>query len=138
MEKGYRYFTADVTPMENPYQAGLGFCVDLEKSDFIGKAALVKAKELGIQNKLCTLVLDGEDYLPIYGGEAVYLDGRVITRVRSGGYGFTVKRNIVYAYLPKELAKTGTQVGIEVFDKVHPAQVSASVLLDPKGERLRV
>ncbi len=138
MEKGYRYFTADVTPMENPYQAGLGFCVDLDKSDFIGKAALVKAKELGIQNKLCTLVLDGEDYLPVYGGEAVYLDGRVISRVRSGGYGFTVKRNIVYAYLPKELAKTGTQVGIEVFDKVHPAQVSASVLLDPKGERLRV
>lgn len=138
LEKGYRYYTADVTPMENPYQAGLGFCVSLDKPDFIGKAALVKAKEQGLENKLCTLLLDGEDYLPIYGGEAVYLDGRVISRVRSGGYGFTIKRNIVYAYLPKELAKTGTRVGIEVFDQVHPAQVSASVLLDPKGERLRV
>ncbi len=31
LEKGYRYFTADVTPMENPYAAGLGFCVHLDK-----------------------------------------------------------------------------------------------------------
>ena len=137
LEKGYRYFTADVTPMENPYQAGLGFCVALDKPDFIGKAALVKAKEEGIKEKLCTLVLEGEHYLPVYGGEAVYLGRKVISRVRSGGYGFTVKRNIAYAYLPNELAKTGTQVDIEVFDSTHPALVSQSVLLDPKGERLR-
>jgi 4-methylaminobutanoate oxidase (formaldehyde-forming) len=137
LEKGYRYFTADVTPMENPYQAGLGFCVSLDKPNFIGKAALVKAKEKGIENKLCTLVVEGEDYLPIYGGEAVYTDGRVISRVRSGGYGFTLARNIAYAYLPKELSKPGTQVEIEVFDRLCPAQISANVLLDPKGERLR-
>ncbi len=137
LEKGYRYFTADVTPMENPYQAGLGFCVDLNKADFIGKSALVKAREAGIKDKLCTLVLEGEDYQPIYGGEAVYLDKKVISRVRSGGYGFTLKRNIVYAYLPIELAKIGTMLEIEVFDRLHPAQVSQTVLLDPKGEKLR-
>jgi 4-methylaminobutanoate oxidase (formaldehyde-forming) len=137
LEKGYRYYTADVTPMENPFQAGLGFCVSLDKPDFIGKAALVKAKEEGISNKLCTLVLEGEDYLPIYGGEAVYLDNKVVSRVRSGGYGFTIERNIVYAYLPNKLAKPGTQVFVEVFDEVHPALVSANVLLDPKGENLR-
>ena len=138
LEKGYRYFTADVTPMENPYEAGLGFCVNLNKADFIGKDALVKARAEGITNKLCTLVLDGEEYLPVYGGEAVYLGKQVVSRVRSGGYGFTLKRNIVYAYLPPELSKQGTGLDIEVFDSVHPAQVTANVLLDPKGERLRV
>jgi glycine cleavage system T protein len=137
LEKGYRYFTADVTPMENPYQAGLGFCVDLEKADFIGKAALEKAKAEGIPNKLCTLVLDGEDYLTIYGGEAIYHNKKVVSRVRSGGYGFTLERNIVYAYLPKALAKPGTILEIEVFDQSYPAQVAANILLDPKGERLR-
>lgn len=137
LEKGYRYFTADVTPMENPYQAGLGFCVDLNKPDFIGKAALIKAKEEGIKDKLCTMVLEDEEYQPVYGGEAVYLDGKVVSRVRSGGYGFTVKRNIAYAYLPTELAKIGTKLEIEVFDRLHPAQVAPSVLLDPKGEKLR-
>ena len=37
LEKGYRYYTADVTQLETPYEAGLGFCVDLDKEDFIGK-----------------------------------------------------------------------------------------------------
>ena len=44
LEKGYRYYTADVTPLETPYEGGLGFCVSLDKGDFVGKAALVKAK----------------------------------------------------------------------------------------------
>lgn len=137
LEKGYRYFTADVTPLENPYAAGLGFCVRLEKGDFIGREALLKAKAGGIQRKLCTLVLDGEDYATIYGGEAVYSAGRVISRVRSGGYGYTVKRNIAYAYLPVELSKVGTRLEVEVFDRHQEAEVTPTTLYDPQGERLR-
>jgi glycine cleavage system aminomethyltransferase T len=137
LEKGYRYYTADVTPLENPYAAGLGFCVHLDKGDFIGREALIKARNEGLTNKLCTIVLNGEDYLPLYGGEAVYAGGEVVSRVRSGGYGYTVKRNIVYAYLPVELSKIGTQLEIDVFDAVHPAVVSPGILVDSKGERLR-
>jgi sarcosine dehydrogenase len=44
LEKGFKYFTADITPSETPYEAGLGFCVDLDKGDFIGREALVKQK----------------------------------------------------------------------------------------------
>jgi len=138
LEKGYRYFTADVTPLENPYMAGLGFCVQLDKGDFIGKEALLKVKEGGIKRKLCTLTLEGEDYAPIYGGEAVYRDGSVISRVRSGGYGYTLRRNILYAYLPLELAKLGTNLEVEVFGHRWGAQVAPGVLYDPKGEKLRV
>ena len=137
LEKGYRYFTVDATPTEDPYSAGLGFCVQLDKGDFIGKQALLKIKAEGLRHKLCTLVLEGEDYLPVYGGEAVYLGKEVISRVRSGGYGYTVKRNIVYAYLPLDLAKTGTRLDVEVFDTMQPAEVTRSVLVDPKGEKLR-
>ena len=138
LERGYRYFTADVTPLETPYEAGLGFCVKLDKGDFIGRQALVKAKESGFKTKLCTLVLDGDDYLTVYGGEAVYKDGKVISRVRSGGYGFTVNKNIVYAYLPLELAKPGTRCQVEVFDRLVGAEVTPTILVDPKGERLKV
>ena len=49
LEKGYRYYTADVTQLETPYEGGLGFCVSLDKPDFIGKDALVKAKQDGLQ-----------------------------------------------------------------------------------------
>jgi 4-methylaminobutanoate oxidase (formaldehyde-forming) len=137
LEKGYRYFTADVTPMENPYEAGLGFCVALDKGDFIGREALVKAKATGLKRKLCTLVLDDDAYTQIYGGEAVHYNNEVVSRVRSGGYGYTLKKNILYAYLPPELAKAGTCVEIELLDGRKSAQVTQTVLLDAKGERLR-
>ncbi|MEK6752085.1 MAG: FAD-dependent oxidoreductase [Chloroflexota bacterium] len=138
LEKGYRYFTTDITPSETPYEAGLGFCVHLDKGDFIGRDALVKQKAEGINRKLCTLVLvKGDDFTQIYGGEAIYHEDKVLTRVRSGGYGFTLKKNILYAYLPTDLAKQGNRFLIDLIEGRREAEVTASVLFDPKGERAR-
>jgi glycine cleavage system T protein len=137
LEKGYRYYTTDVTPLETPYEAGLGFCVHLDKGDFVGRDALVEKKKNGLATKLCTLVLDGDEFTQIYGGEAIYKEGKVITRVRSGGYGYTIKKNILYAYLPIELTKAGTRVEVELIEGRYIAEVSSPVLYDPKGEKLR-
>ena len=76
--------------------------------------------------------------MQIYGGEAVYCDGKVVSRVRSGGYGYTVKKNILYAYLPIELAKPGNRFELELIDGRYYAEVTPTVLYDPKGEKLRV
>lgn len=139
LEKGYRYYTADITQLDTPYEGGLGFCVHLDKGDFIGREALLQKKQEGIKRKLSTLVLaDGDDFTQIYGGEAVYHDGKVLTRVRSGGYGYTVKKNILYAYLPVDLAKPGNRFTVELIEGRREAEVTAPVLFDPKGERLRV
>ena len=116
LEKGYRYYTVDVTQMETPYECGLGFCVDLSKEDFIGKVALIKQKQTGITRKLCTLVLDTNEFVQIYGGEAVYHQGEVVTRVRSGGYGFTLKKNILYAYLPIAIGQVGTRLEVDLIE----------------------
>lgn len=138
LEKGFRYFTADITPSETPYEAGLGFCVHIDKGDFIGRDALIKQKQEGIKRKLCTLVLtDGDDFTQIYGGEAIYHEDKVLTRVRSGGYGFTLKKNILYAYLPMDLAKLGNRFIIDLIEGRREAEVTASVLFDPKGEKAR-
>jgi 4-methylaminobutanoate oxidase (formaldehyde-forming) len=137
LEKGYRYYTADVTPLETPYEGGLGFCVSLDKGDFIGRQALVAAKQAGLTRKLCTLVLDKDEFTQIYGGEAVFHDGKVISRVRSGGFGYTLKKNILYAYLPVELATKGTRLDLDLIEGRHAGEVTSSVLFDPKGERLR-
>jgi glycine cleavage system aminomethyltransferase T len=82
-------------------------------------------------------VLGGENFTQIYGGEAIYHEGKVLTRVRSGGYGYTVKKNILLAYLPVEMAKPGTQVDVELIEGTRVAEVTASVLYDPKGEKLK-
>ena len=47
LEKGYRYWSADITPDDTPYEAGLGFAVKLGKGDFVGKEALVRQRAEG-------------------------------------------------------------------------------------------
>src|SRR5205807_6553172 len=103
MEKGYRYYGTDLTLLDNPLEAGLGFCVRFDKGDFNGRQALVAVKTAGIKRRLRTLVVGGNDYLTIYGGEAVYAEGEVVGRLRSCAYGFTAQRNIAYVYLPVAL-----------------------------------
>jgi 4-methylaminobutanoate oxidase (formaldehyde-forming) len=137
LEKGYKYFTSDITSQEDPYSAGLGFCVKMDKGDFIGRSALEKINREGIIQRLSTMVLEGDEYLPIYGGEAVSMGSAVISRVRSGGYGFTIKRNIVLTYLPIELTKPGNSLMIDIFGDKHVAHVTSDVLWDPQAERLR-
>lgn len=138
LEKGYRYWSADITPAENPLEAGLGFCVRLDgrKGDFIGRAALLEIKAAGLKRRLCTLTIDGEPAV-IYGGEAVYSGDRLVGRVRSGGYGYTVGKNIGLAYLPLEVAQVGAPLAVEVFGQRIAAAVAPDVLYDPNGDRLR-
>ncbi len=59
LEKGYLVWGADITPDETPYEAGLGFAVKLDKEGgFIGRDALVKAKEEGPSKRLATILLE--------------------------------------------------------------------------------
>jgi 4-methylaminobutanoate oxidase (formaldehyde-forming) len=136
LEKGYRYLGMDVTVLENPYEAGLGFCVRLNKGAFIGRQALVQAKQAGPSRKLCTVTIGDEEFIPLYGGEAVLMDGEVVGRLRSAGYGFTVRRNIAYTYLPIERTQPGSTIEVEVFGQKLKGQVSPDVLHDPEGKRL--
>jgi len=128
MEKGYRYYGTDLTLLDNPLEAGLGFCVRFDKPDFNGRAPLLAARENGISRRLRTLEVGGEDYVPIYGGEAVRHEGKVIGRLRSCGYGFTARRNLAYSYLPIDL-KPGGSVEVEVFGQMAPAAVTTDAVV---------
>jgi 4-methylaminobutanoate oxidase (formaldehyde-forming) len=135
LEKGYRVWSTDITPEDNPYEAGLGFAVRLSKAvEFIGKDALLKAKANGVSRRLRPLLLDDAIAL---GGEPVRIDGRVAGRVTSGGYGYTIDRSIAYAYLPSEQAAPGTHAEVQVFGRWVPATVAREPLYDPSGERIR-
>ena len=136
LEKGYRVWSTDITPDDNPYEAGLGFAVRLNKSiDFIGKSALAKAKEDGIRRRLRPLLLADPASIT-FGGEPVKVDGRVAGRVTSGGFGYTIERSIAYAYLPLA-CKPGSQAEVQVFSRWVPATVASEPLYDPAGERIR-
>jgi glycine cleavage system aminomethyltransferase T/glycine/D-amino acid oxidase-like deaminating enzyme len=137
LEKGYRVWGADITPDETPYEGGVGFCVKLDKDGgFIGREALVEAKERGPGTRLCCLLLEDPRSVAL-GNEPVRVDGEICGRVTTGGYGYTVGRSIAYAYLPPERADPGTGVEVEIFGTWVEGEVAKEPLLDPKGERIR-
>jgi len=136
LEKGYRVWSSDITPDDNPYEAGLGFAVRLNKpDDFIGKAALVSAKTEGIKRRLRPLLLDDQEAI-VFGGEPVQSGGTVTARVTSGGFGYTLQRSIAYAYLPASV-EIGAAVEVEIFGRWVPATVSKDPLYDPTGAKIR-
>jgi glycine cleavage system aminomethyltransferase T/glycine/D-amino acid oxidase-like deaminating enzyme len=136
LEKGYRVWSSDITPDENPFEAGLGFAVALDKpGGFLGCEALVAAKAAGPRKRLRCLVLDDPGSVCL-GNEPVRVDGQVVGRVTSGGYGFAVERSIAYAYLPPTAA-IGTRGDVEVFGEWIGFEVVREPLWDPTGERIR-
>ncbi len=136
LEKGYRVWSSDITPDENPFEAGLGFAVALDKArGFLGRDALMAARAAGPRKRLRCLVLDDPRSVCL-GNEPVRLDGEVVGRVTSGGYGFAVERSIAYAYLPPA-AGIGARGEVEVFGEWIGFEVAREPLWDPTGERLR-
>jgi glycine cleavage system T protein len=135
IEKGFLYWSGDISPGDNPLEAGLGFCVDFNKDDFIGKDALLKIKADGLKTKLCGLTLDGGYCL--FGGESVYKDGNIVDRIRTANHGYNVNMDIALVYLPQDMAKPGTELEVEVMAKFIKATVVSMPLVDPKGLRIR-
>ncbi|MEQ8357167.1 MAG: FAD-dependent oxidoreductase [Kiloniellaceae bacterium] len=135
LEKGYVYWSADVTPDYSPYEAGLGFRVHLKsKGDFIGRGVLETQKTEGVKRRLCTFTV--EEALPVFGGETILSDGAVVGLVSSAGFGTTLGKTVLYGYLPAELAeKQGFE--IEAFGETYGAVRVAGPLYDPENERLK-
>ncbi|MGK2849736.1 MAG: GcvT family protein [Candidatus Limnocylindrales bacterium] len=137
LEKGYRVWSSDITPDETPYEAGLGFAVARDKTaDFLGRDALVQARAAGPRRRLRCLVLEDPRAVCL-GNEPVRVDGAVVGRVTSGGYGFAVERSIAFAYLPPDRAAVGTRGEIDVFGEWVGFQVARDPLYDPSNERIR-
>lgn len=134
MEKGYLYWSGDITPDYNPYEAGLGFAVALDKGNFIGREALAKIKAEGVKRKLCSFTVDG--FAPFHGGEAILFGGKVVGSTSSTGYGYTLGKTIAFGYLPAELAGEAS-FEIEAFGKAYRATRGPRTLYDPKMERLK-
>jgi len=136
LEKGYRYLGTDLTSSDTPYESGLGFCVDLTKTEFNGRSVLAEATAQSPERRLRTLTVGSDDYVTMYGGEAVELDGSVVGRVRSAGYGHTVRHNIALATVPARLPE-GTELTVDVFGEAVPALLTRDILYDPEGARIR-
>ena len=134
LEKRYLYWGSDITPDYTPYEAGLGFAVSLKKkSDFIGRAALEKAKAAGPKRKLITLLVDAP--VQLYGGEAIRRAGKVLGVTSSAGWGHTVGKAVAFGYVPAEEAGHA-DYEIESFTRNHAATRIAGAAVDPERRKI--
>jgi heterotetrameric sarcosine oxidase gamma subunit len=136
LEKGHRLWGVDVHSEHNPFEAGVGFAVRLDKGDFLGRAALERCKASGVARRLCCLTL-ADPSVVVMGKEPVLDGDRVLGHVTSANYGYTVRQSIAYAYLPGDRAAEGTEVEVYFFGRRHPATVRREPLYDPENVRPR-
>lgn len=136
LEKGYRSWGTDMTTEHDPYEAGLGFAVRMDKGDFIGRAALEGRSAETVTRRLACLLLDRNEDV-VMGREPIRADGAAVGYVTSAAFGYTVGRSIAYGWLPADVARPGTPVEIDSFGERLPATVVADPLFDPEMARLR-
>jgi len=116
LEMCYPLNGSDLSPEKTPLEAGLGFFVDLEKGDFVGRDALVAQKAAGLPSRLVAIKVT-EKSPPVRPHYAVWADSQPVSETSSGALSPSLGVGIALAYLPPELAKPGQEIAIEVRGK---------------------
>ncbi len=121
LEAGMLLCGQDMDSSTNPFEADLGWLVDLERDDFVGREALVEIKSRGVGRKLVGFRMEGREIART--GYPIYTSGLEIGKVTSGGYAPTLGLNIGLGYVPVELSAIGTGIEIMLRNKLAPARI---------------
>jgi dimethylglycine dehydrogenase len=135
LEKAYRLWGVDMSADWTPLEAGMERFVAFEKGDFIGRDALLRQRERGVERALACLVVDAAEADP-HGYEPILAGDETIGYVAAGGYGHTVEKTIALAYLPAAYLEPGTELEVKILGARRSAQVALQPLYDPRNERL--
>jgi glycine cleavage system aminomethyltransferase T len=136
LEKGYRGWGTDVYTEHDPYQAGLGWTVKLDKGNFLGAETCRQLAGIPPVKRLSCLTLDNPEAV-VMGYEPIMEGDRCVGHVTSANYGYSVGKFIAYGYLPSDLAVEGTRLEIIYFGERTPATVAPDPLFDPKMARMK-
>jgi aminomethyltransferase len=135
IEKGY-VMRFDFAGGRTPYEAGLGWTVNLDKGEFRGREALLRRKAAGFTEKLVLLALQ-DGHIPAT-GDAILYRGEQVGAVTSAAYGYTVGKALALGYMPLDLTRIGVVVEVRgQNDDLHPAVIGSRSPYDPQGSRLR-
>lgn len=143
MEKGFRAWGHDITSVETPLEAGLGFAVRFDKDvPFIGREALLRQRDEGVRKRMVMFTMDETEYWPVV-REPIRRDGEVVGHLTSAGYGYSVGKMVAMGFVKNggeqvdaEFVNSGSY-DIEIAGERVPATASLSAPHDPKGARMR-
>ncbi|MFQ3354599.1 MAG: dimethylglycine dehydrogenase [Paracoccaceae bacterium] len=133
-EKSYRAFGTELGRDATPLEAGLDRFVDLSK-EFYGKQEMLKQ---GVRSKCVTLLIDGPSDADPWGREALYLNNRKVGRLTSGGYSVAFEKSIGMAYVEPEIANTGQELKVKMFNELWSAVIVEDSPYDSENRKIRV
>ncbi len=141
IEKAFRHFGHDITDEDHVLEAGLGFAVKADKGDFIGRDAVLRKQEAGLDRRLVQFRLAEPEPL-LFHNEAVVRDGKIVGTITSGNYGHFLGGAIGLGYVPCKGESAADVLGssyeIEIAGRRVKAEASLSPMYDPKAERVRM
>jgi dimethylglycine dehydrogenase len=136
IEKSFGTWAREYRPIYGPYEAGLGRFVDLNKGDFVGRAAALEERESGGALRLMSFSVEAAD-ADASGDEPIWHDGRVVGWVTSGAFGHRVQRSLALGYIPAALAAASEGFEIEIIGERCRARPERVAVYDPAGSRMR-
>jgi glycine cleavage system T protein len=143
LEKGYRAWSSDITPNDTPFEAGLGWAVKLRKNtDFLGRRALEATTGEALKKRFVGFTVDDKDIV-LVGRETILRNGEPVGYLTSGGYGYTVGKNIGYGYVRNpdgvsdDFLASGDYELVVAMERT-PAKIWLQPMYDAKAERVKV
>ncbi len=143
IDKGYRAWGREIGPGITPWEAGLGFAVKPDKGAFVGRDALVAARNRPADRRIVSLRARAPDGLAAWGGEAILLDGRPVGEVTSAAWSPTLGGIAALGLVRSEDGAidaawlAGRRFDLDVAGEIVPAEASLRPFHDPAGGRLR-
>jgi 4-methylaminobutanoate oxidase (formaldehyde-forming) len=140
IEKAFRHFGHDITSEDHVLEAGLGFAVKTAKPAFIGRDAVLRKKEAGLERRMVQFRLSDPGVM-VYHNEPILRDGRIVSHLTSGAYGHHLGAAIGMGYLPckgeSAEALMSSRYEIEIAGRRVAAEASLRPMYDPDGARVR-
>ena len=121
LEAALRLWGNDMDESVNPFEAGLGWTVKLEKGEFIGRDALRKVKAEGPRRRLVGLKMQPGDIARH--GASVSADGAGVGTITSGTYSFFLGYPIALAMVEARSLSVGDRAAVEVRGREAHAEV---------------
>ncbi len=142
LEKAYRAWSSDITPNDTPFEAGLGWAVKLRKNtDFLGRRALEGLAGRPLKKRLMGFTVD-DPSIVLAGRETILRNGKPVGYLTSGGYGYTLGKNIGYGYvrnaedISDDYLKSGTYELVVAAEKT-PANLHFGPMFDPAMHKIK-
>ena len=137
VDKCYRGWKSDLESGYSPLEASLERFVDLDKTSFTGRDALLAERDRPATQRFVALLFDSEGDAEAPYCSLVFQGDDTIGLTTSGVWSHTLKRSVALAYVRADLALAGTRLAVDVLGQRCAVRVQREPLYDPANQRLR-